>query len=297
MKKERKLIPIVRTVSYGLVGWILSVTIISAPLISCQQAFTKPQVYTSVSQLSGDEKLSTAEKGDASSSVVSNVQVGETERIASSDNGITISVDKDNSSVIVVDENERQIYRKLYPRTMRTADEDSFSETEVSSEGGLDFVLDTSVPLNDVDMLVYNKVKQNISSDSRLDSEAIASNVDSLIDLSDLESNIQEKLSSNERLISLSRSAQDELTEEDIEAITQAVQETMDEKGPILATQILPAAEDMDSAGNEVALKTLNSPVEGIEAAASRTMANAKKNRSRSVSSNPTVVTTREKLK
>ncbi len=86
------------------------------------------------------------------------------------------------------------------------------------------------------------------------------------------------------------------MTEEDIAALTSAVQQAFDARAPLMASQVLPVAENMSDSGNQVLIDTLNSPVEGMEEAAARTMMSINKDNSRVLTSAPQLASSREAL-
>ena len=89
---------------------------------------------------------------------------------------------------------------------------------------------------------MYDAVKENLSTSEQLQSNVIEEKLEELIDLESLSSAIETYLQDDARAVSLvSRSADSELTQEEIEKLISIVQEAVDAQGAIIAEEVLPA--------------------------------------------------------
>ena len=89
---------------------------------------------------------------------------------------------------------------------------------------------------------MYDAVKENLSTSEQLQSNVIEEKLEELIDLESLSFAIETYLQDDARAVTvISRSADSELTQEEIEKLVLAVQEAVDAQGAIIAEEVLPA--------------------------------------------------------
>ncbi len=142
-KRERSMSVYFRHVSQRAICWILTVMILSAPLVSCNLAFNSPVVVSAPTILTGNEEISTAEKDSAKSAVVNVVDFKSIETIETKEQRIIVEVDVSKSGFVIPEDSEREHFRSVFPNLSRvTSDSD---ETIIETINGLDFILDTKI--------------------------------------------------------------------------------------------------------------------------------------------------------
>ena len=242
-----------------VISVFMSCSILYAPLMGCQQNTVQQQVaYTTTQNVLSDNSVVSSvnnEKGGVS--VSGKVEI---ETVEQSENYFTnpnVSIISGDKFVNLNSEQKKAMIKNLKGLQSRNSD------TEETTLNDVNFELENSSQLTEVDKLIYDKMIENISNSESFSEEKISEKIDEYLSFDGLESDIEQAVS--EITLSqnvVSRSGDVQISEEDLEKLTSTIQEVVNNHTMEMATMTLPVADELSEAGFEVIDETLNSTSE-----------------------------------
>ena len=237
----------------------MSCSILYAPLMGCQQN-TQPQtvVYsTTQNALSDNSVVSSVNSEKGGVSVSGKVEVEMIEQSEQYFSKPSASIISENKMIKLNSDQKKIMLQNLKSLQRRNSD------TEETTLNDVNFELENSSQLTEADKLIYDRMIENISNAEAFSEEKISEQIDEYLSFEGLESDIEQAVSEiNLSQNVVARNGNVQISQEDLEKITNTVQEVVNNHTMEMATVALPVADKLSESGFEIIDDTLNSTSE-----------------------------------